>query len=86
MYTVSILLDSFARKEKIIAKSGEQNIEARHLWKPMYIQRFFGAHDYVGTDIADKLFELCLCLQSNSKMIDEDLEKVCDIVKEVCDA
>ena len=35
----------------------KENIEARPLWKPMHIQPFFDEYDYVGGDVAEKLFE-----------------------------
>ena len=82
----SILVDSADRKEKIIQKLADENIEARHLWKPMHMQPFFAEYDFVGSDVAEKLFELGLCLPSDSKMTNDDLSKVCKIVKEVCSA
>lgn len=50
------------------------------------MQPFFKDCDFVGTNIAEKLFELGLCLPSDSKMTDDDLQRVTNIVKEVCDA
>ena len=81
-----ILVDSAKRKERIIKKLADENIEARHLWKPMHLQPFFAECGFVGTDVAEKLFELGLCLPSDSKMTDDDLQKVCDVVKEICNA
>lgn len=81
-----ILVDSAERKEMIIEKLAIENIEARHLWKPMHMQPFFKDCDFVGVDVAEKLFELGLCLPSDSKMTDEQLNKVCEIIKGVCNA
>lgn len=67
-------------------KLNEQNIEARHLWRPMHMQPFFAKYDFIGTDVAKELFEYGLCLPSDSKMTDDDLQKVYDIIKDVCDA
>lgn len=82
----SILVDSAERKESILAKLAGYNIEARHLWKPMHLQPFFAEYDFVSTNVAEKLFEYGLCLPSDSKMTDEQLYKVCKIIKEVCNA
>ena len=77
----SILVDSFEIKEQIIIKLAEQNIEARHLWKPMHMQPFFEKYDFIGSDVAENLFKYGLCLPSDSKMTNEDLNKVCKIIK-----
>ncbi len=80
-----ILVDCVDKKEAIISKLSEQNIEARHLWKPMHMQPFFAKYDFVGEKVAEELFKYGLCLPSDSKMIDNDLQKVCNLIKEVCD-
>lgn len=59
----------------------KENIESRPLWKPMHIQPFFKSYDYIGTDVSEKLFENGVCLPSDTKMTDEDLDRVCDIIK-----
>ena len=58
-----------------------ENIESRPVWKPMHMQPFFGEYDYVGGDVSEKLFENGVCLPSDTKMTDEDLYRVCDVVK-----
>lgn len=58
-----------------------ENIESRPLWKPMHKQPFFEEYDFVGEGISEELFEHGLCLPSDTKMTDNDLERVCSIVK-----
>jgi len=58
-----------------------ENIESRPIWKPMHLQPFFAEYDYFGTDVSQNLFENGLCLPSDTKMTDRDLEKICGIVK-----
>ena len=41
-------------------------IESRPVWKPMHLQPVFSGAEYVGTDVAQKLFEHGLCLPSSS--------------------
>ncbi len=57
------------------------DIESRPIWKPMHMQPFFSKFDFIGTDVAEKLFETGVCLPSDTKMTDEDLERVVNIIK-----
>lgn len=59
----------------------KKNIESRPVWKPMHMQPFFAEYDYVGSDVSEKLFENGVCLPSDTKMTDEDLERICGIIK-----
>lgn len=59
----------------------KENIESRPVWKPMHMQPFFAEYDYVGGDVSEKLFENGVCLPSDTKMTDEDLERICSIIK-----
>ena len=59
----------------------KENIESRPVWKPMHMQPFFAEYDYVGGDVSEKLFENGVCLPSDTKMTDEDLKRICSIIK-----
>lgn len=59
----------------------KENIESRPIWKPMHLQPFFEKYDFVGTDVSTKLFENGVCLPSDTKMTDEDLERIVKIIK-----
>ena len=65
----------------IIVKLEEENIEARPLWKPMHMQPFFKKYDFVGDGVSEHLFEKGVCLPSDTKMTDEDLNRVVRIIK-----
>ncbi|TYS63962.1 aminotransferase class I/II-fold pyridoxal phosphate-dependent enzyme [Bacillus infantis] len=58
-----------------------ENIESRPVWKPMHMQPFFEKYDFVGDGVSEKLFEDGVCLPSDTKMTDEDLERVVKIIK-----
>lgn len=58
-----------------------ENIESRPVWKPMHMQPFFEKHDIIGGPVSERLFETGVCLPSDTKMTDEDLERVCKILK-----
>ena len=58
-----------------------ENIESRPIWKPMHMQPFFAEYDFIGEGVSEKLFENGVCLPSDTKMTDEDLERICEIIK-----
>lgn len=59
----------------------QENIEARPLWKPMHLQPFFSEFDFVGEGISEDLFLRGLCLPSDTKMTEEQQDRVISIVK-----
>lgn len=59
----------------------KENIESRPVWKPMHLQPFFEEYDYVGGDVSEKLFENGVCLPSDTKMTDADLDRVVATIK-----
>src|SRR5690625_1807047 len=59
----------------------KENIESRPLWKPMHKQPYFEKYDYVGEKVAEELFSTGICLPSDTKMTDEDLSSVVNILK-----
>ena len=65
----------------IIDALAEENIEARPIWKPMHMQPVFLEYDCVGGEVAEDYFSRGVCLPSDTKMTDEDLNKVIDIIK-----
>lgn len=76
-----ITLDGRVRPSDIIEALERENIESRPVWKPMHIQPFYKEYDYIGSDVSEKLFENGVCLPSDTKMTDEDLNRVCSIIK-----
>ena len=76
-----ITLNGKVRPLDIIKALEKNNIESRPIWKPMHLQPFFEKYDYIGADVSEKLFENGVCLPSDTKMTDEDLERICLIIK-----
>lgn len=76
----TITFDGISPSEVLNALAKE-NIEGRHLWKPMHLQPFFESFDYIGENNAEKLFNTGICLPSDTKMADEDLNRVCDVIR-----
>ena len=59
----------------------KENIESRPIWKPMHMQPFFEKYDFVGDGVSEKIFENGVCLPSDTKMTDDDLYRICNIVR-----
>lgn len=77
----SMTLTGKVRPIDIFEALEAENIESRPVWKPMHMQPFFEKYDFVGTDVSERLFENGVCLPSDTKMTDEDLNRVCTIIK-----
>lgn len=77
----SMTLNGQVRPIDIMETLEKENIESRPIWKPMHMQPYFEKYDFVGTDVSEKLFENGVCLPSDTKITDEDLERVVKIIK-----
>ncbi|HHT25390.1 MAG TPA: aminotransferase DegT [Clostridiaceae bacterium] len=64
----------------IINELAKHKIEARPIWKPMHLQPVFKDCDFIGNGVSDKIFKKGLCLPSDTKMTDENIDRVVDIV------
>jgi len=81
-YWLSVMtLKGSVRPLDVMEALEKENIESRPVWKPMHMQPFFAEYDYIGSDVSEKLFENGVCLPSDTKMTDEDLERICGIIK-----
>ncbi|WMM24332.1 DegT/DnrJ/EryC1/StrS family aminotransferase [Tissierella sp. MB52-C2] len=76
-----IILSGKVRPLDVMEALEKENIESRPIWKPMHMQPFFEKYDFVGEDMAESLFENGVCLPSDTKMSDEDLSNVVNIIK-----
>ena len=47
----------------------------------MHLQPYYEGYDFIGEGISDWLFENGVCLPSDTKMTDEDLQRVVEIIK-----
>ncbi|MFI3328890.1 MAG: aminotransferase class I/II-fold pyridoxal phosphate-dependent enzyme [bacterium] len=62
----------------------DNNIEARHVWKPMHLQPIFEKYDYIydNTSVSEELFNTGVCLPSDTKMTKEEQMYVISKIKE----
>ncbi len=77
----SMVLTGKVRPIDVMAALEKENIESRPVWKPMHMQPFFEKYDFVGTNVSERLFDNGICLPSDTKMTDEDLERVIKNIK-----
>lgn len=77
----SMTLTGKVRPINIFEALEVENIESRPVWKPMHMQPFFEKYDFVGEGVSERLFENGVCLPSDTKMTDEDLERVVKTIK-----
>ena len=58
------------------------DVESRPVWKPMHLQPVFSGCDYIDHGgVAETLFNRGVCLPSDTKMTEADLERVCGIIR-----
>ncbi|MED3725783.1 DegT/DnrJ/EryC1/StrS family aminotransferase [Priestia filamentosa] len=79
----SITLNGQVRPLDVMEALEKENIESRPVWKPMHMQPFFEEYDFVGTGVAEGLFENGVCLPSDTKITSADLERVVNIIKKL---
>lgn len=63
-------------RESIRLLLEKENIESRPLWKPLHLQPVFKDALYFGGNVAERLFEIGLCLPSGSYLTMESLNKI----------
>lgn len=80
-WLTSMTLSGKVRPMDIFNALEDENIESRPVWKPMHMQPFFEKYDFVGEGVSESLFENGVCLPSDTKMTDDDLERVVEIIK-----
>ena len=70
---------------KVIAALEVEDIESRPLWKPMHLQPLFKDAIVFEDGTSESLFKKGICLPSGSSMSNNEVDRVCQIVKKVCE-
>lgn len=78
-----ILTPSYEIRENLRKALESENIESRPLWKPMHLQPVFEKATSYVNGVSEELFEKGLCLPSGSSLEEDDLKRVCNIIKNV---
>ncbi len=76
-----MILSGTVRPIDVMEALEKENIESRPIWKPMHMQPYFEKYDCIGGEVSEALFENGVCLPSDTKMTDQDLKKICDVIK-----
>lgn len=90
--------DCKVRPLAIMTALEEDDVESRPIWKPLHLQPVFADCDFIsdvenlhiteeemGADnsISGEIFRRGVCLPSDSKMTDADLERICSVVEKL---
>ena len=90
-YWLSTMLIDKKSKVKpidVILALEEENIESRHIWKPMHMQPFFKEYPFYSQEegeisVGEDIFNRGLCLPSDTKMSEEDIQRVIQVIRKV---
>ena len=78
--TLLLKKDSKVKSIDIINALENENIESRMVWKPMHMQPVFEKYDFIktqeNTSVSEDLFTRGVCLPSDTKMNDEDMQRI----------
>ncbi|MBR1876936.1 MAG: DegT/DnrJ/EryC1/StrS family aminotransferase, partial [Lachnospiraceae bacterium] len=62
-----------------------ENIETRPIWKPMHLQPVYAGRDFIqvrdGISVGEDIFNRGLCLPSDIKNTEEDMEKIISVIR-----
>ncbi len=75
--------DSKIKPIDIMIALENENIESRPVWKPMHLQPYYQEFDYVGDNVAEYIFNHGICLPSDTKMTNDDLIRIVDIIRRI---
>lgn len=77
---------SIVKPLDIILALDEMNIESRPIWKPMHLQPYYREFDFFShndekVSVGEDIFNRGVCLPSDTKMSEEEIDKVINIIK-----
>lgn len=79
---IQLAPDCKVRPLDVMVALEKEDIETRPVWKPMHMQPVFADCDYIDNGkVGENLFENGVCLPSDTKMTDEDLKRICTIIR-----
>lgn len=80
-WLTTIQLKGKVRPMDIYLALEKENIESRLAWKPMHLQPLYEGYDYVGDKLSESIYENGICLPSDTKMTDEDMNRIIGIIR-----
>ncbi|EOU1563248.1 aminotransferase class I/II-fold pyridoxal phosphate-dependent enzyme [Clostridium perfringens] len=85
--TITLNENSKVKPLDIILALEKENIESRPIWKPMHIQpyykeyEFYSHNDEEESSVSEDIFNRGICLPSDTKMSNHDMDRVIRIIK-----
>lgn len=85
--TITLSENSKVKPLDIILALEKENIESRPIWKPMHIQPYYKEYDFYSHNdeeeisVSEDIFNRGVCLPSDTKMSDNDMDRVIGIIK-----
>ncbi len=85
--TITLSENSKVKPLDIILALEKENIESRPIWKPMHIQPYYKEYDFYSHNdddeisVSEDIFNRGVCLPSDTKMSDNDIDRVIGIIK-----
>lgn len=72
----------------IIETLEKENVESRHIWKPMHLQPIFEKYDFInhnesGISVGEDLFNRGICLPSDTNMTAEEQDEIINIILKI---
>lgn len=71
-------------REEVRLALEHENIESRPLWKPMHLQPVFKDCRFRENGVSESIFAKGLCLPSGSGLTKPELDRVCRVVRKLC--
>lgn len=82
---ITLKEDSKVKPLDIMLALEEENIESRPIWKPMHLQPVYKENEFITTEceksVSEDIFNRGVCLPSDIKMTEEDVQKTIKIIK-----
>lgn len=83
---MTVTSESYVTPNMIMDALEKEKIEARPIWKPMHLQPVFAEYDFIahnkdGSSVGEDIFNRGLCLPSDIKNKDKDMELIIGIVR-----
>ena len=83
---MAIAPGSSVTPDRVMDALEAENIESRPIWKPMHMQPVFAEYDFFnhnehGVSVSEDIFARGMCLPSDIKNTDEDMDKIIALVR-----
>lgn len=82
---ITLKEESIIKPIDIMVALEKENIESRPVWKPMHLQPVFKDYEFFsvkeGISVSEDLFNRGVCLPSDTKMTEKDMQRIVSIIE-----